>query len=127
MAGNDADNEGFTVTDKRVSAESENEQDAASEPAAGTGRQSLPPIDFMTFILSLSTSALVELGHDTAPDSKDSAEPNLGMARQTIDLLALLQTKTKGNLSGEEERFLDHILTELRMRYVAKSKSVASK
>jgi hypothetical protein len=48
---------------------------------------------------------------------------NLPMARQTIDLLALLEKKTRGNLSGEEERLLEQVLCDLRMRYVEVSKS----
>ncbi|MET0413669.1 MAG: DUF1844 domain-containing protein [Polyangiaceae bacterium] len=78
---------------------------------------SLPAIDFATFVLSLSHSALVHLGD--APDPSGgaaSADPLL--ARQTIDLLLLLQEKTAGNLTGEEERLLDQILYDLRMRYI---------
>ena len=77
----------------------------------------LPAIDFATFVLSLSHSALVHLGD--APDPSGGAgrvEPPL--ARQTIDLLAVLQEKTAGNLTGEEERLLDQVLYDLRMRYV---------
>lgn len=81
----------------------------------------LPQIDFSTFILSLSHSGLVHLGDAPSPDGAQR-ETNLVLARQTIDLLDLLSEKTKGNLTGDEERLLSHILYELRMRYVEVSR-----
>ena len=87
--------------------------------ATGNGQDpELPDIEFQTFVLSFFSSALVHLGDAPAPGSGQSVEVNLPMARQTIDLLALLQEKTKGNLSAEEERTLDQVLYDLRMRYV---------
>jgi hypothetical protein len=81
----------------------------------------LPRIDFATFVLSLAHSALVHLGDAPNPsDGKCCA--NLPMARQTIDLLALLQDKTRGNLEGEEERVLEQSLFDLRMRFVEVAK-----
>jgi hypothetical protein len=80
----------------------------------------LPAIDFSTFVLSLSHSALVHLGDAPLPDGKH--EPNLPLARQTIDLLAILQDKTKNNLTGEEERLLDQALFDLRLRFVEVSR-----
>ncbi|MEZ4225188.1 MAG: DUF1844 domain-containing protein [Polyangiaceae bacterium] len=81
-----------------------------------TGEQ-LPAIDFATFVLSLAHSGRVHLGD--APDPAAGTQGIEGaMARQTIDLLALLQEKTKGNLSGEEETLLAQALYDLRMRYV---------
>lgn len=78
---------------------------------------SLPSIDFSTFVLSLSHSALVHLGD--APDpASGQQDANLPLARQTIDLLALLEEKTQGNLTGAEERLLTQTLYDLRMRYV---------
>lgn len=88
------------------------------------GRESeeLPAIDFATFVLSLSHSALVHLGD--APDpSGGPAQRDVAMAKQTIDLLAVLQEKTEGNLTGEEERLLDQVLYDLRMRYVEVARS----
>lgn len=83
--------------------------------------EQLPGTDFSTFVLSLSHSALVHLGDAPSPDGAQR-QPNLVLARQTIDLLEILSEKTKGNLTGEEERLLDHVLYELRMRYVEVSK-----
>jgi hypothetical protein len=81
----------------------------------------LPAIDFATFVLSLSHSALVHLGDAPDPDGKRSV--NLTLARQTIDLLQLLQQKTHGNLSGPEERILEQALYDLRLRYVEVAKT----
>lgn len=83
--------------------------------------ESLPAIDFSTFILSLSHSALVHLGDAPLPDG-NGPEPNLPLARQTIDLLGILQEKTRNNLTGEEERLLDQALYDLRVRFVEISK-----
>jgi len=77
----------------------------------------IPEIDFVTFILSLSTNAMVSLGLLPRPDTGDKKR-DLPLARQSIDILALLQEKTRGNLTGEEERILDSVLYDLRMTYV---------
>ena len=87
----------------------------------GDDAESLPAIDFSTFVLSLSHSALVHLGDAPPPDGQAS-ERNLPLARQTIDLLGILQEKTRNNLSGEEERLLDQALYDLRLRFVEISK-----
>ena len=84
--------------------------------------ESLPSVDFTTFILSLSHSALMHLGEAPSLEA-DAVEQNLTLARQTIDLIALLEDKTKGNLTGEEERLVGQILFDLRMRFVERSKS----
>ncbi|NLE49023.1 MAG: DUF1844 domain-containing protein [Sandaracinaceae bacterium] len=75
-----------------------------------------PPIDFNMLVLSLSTSALMHLGEIEGEDGKRDA-PNLPLARQTIELLLILDEKTKGNLTGEEERLLSGVLYELRLKY----------
>jgi hypothetical protein len=93
-----------------------------SAPEGGESDE-LPAIDFATFVLSLSHSALVHLGD--APDpSGEPARRDVAMAKQTIDLLAVLQEKTEGNLTGAEERLLDQVLYDLRMRYVEVTRSV---
>jgi hypothetical protein len=83
--------------------------------------EALPKVDFSTFVLSLSHSALMDLGQAPHPET-GSVATTLPMARQTIDLLAMLEEKTKGNLTGDEERLLTQILFDLRMRYVELSK-----
>ena len=97
--------------------------DAPGRGAPTSGERDLPAIDFPTFVLSLSHSALVHLGD--APNPADGrTEINLPLARQTVDLLDLLQEKTRGNLTGEEERTLAQVLYDLRMRYVEVAKSL---
>ena len=81
----------------------------------------LPSIDFPTFVLSLSHSALMHLGE--APHADDGrVERNLPLAKQNIDLLGLLEEKTKGNLTGDEERLLTQVLFDVRMRYLELAK-----
>jgi hypothetical protein len=72
----------------------------------------LPPLDFSTFVVSLRTSAVLHLG-------TDAELTDLALARQEIDLLGILEEKTRGNLTGEEERLLSQVLFDLRTRYVA--------
>lgn len=81
----------------------------------------LPHIDFATFVLSLSHSALTHLGEAPHPET-NKVEQNLPLAKQNIDLLGLLEEKTKGNLTGDEERLLAQVLFDLRMRYVERAK-----
>ena len=75
-------------------------------------------ITFTDFILSLATTAAVHFGDLADPNTGDKAEPNLPAAAQMIELIALLQEKTKGNLIEPEERLVDDLLYELRLRYV---------
>jgi hypothetical protein len=91
------------------------------KPSESSAPDQLPQIDFSTFVLSLSHSAFVYLG-DVPTSAGGKGERNLVMARQTIDILALLAEKTKGNLTGEEERLLEQVVFELRMRFVEASK-----
>lgn len=79
-----------------------------------TASDPLPQLDFTTFIVSIIASAYVHLGDGEA----GQADRDLSLARQDIDLLALLQDKTRGNLSGDEERLLEQALYDLRLRYV---------
>jgi hypothetical protein len=78
------------------------------------------PIDFVTFVLSLASSAFVHMGDAPHPESGAPAE-NLPLAKQTIDILGMLEEKTKGNLTPEEEKFLENLLMDLRLRYVQKT------
>ncbi len=82
----------------------------------------LPRVDFATFVLSLSHSALVHLGEAPNPET-GASEKDLPLARQTIDLISMLEEKTKGNLTGDEERLLSQILFDLRMRFVELTKT----
>lgn len=79
----------------------------------------LPSIDFSTFVLSLSTSALYQMGLVNGPDGAPVAEPDLIMARQTIDTLKMLRGKTVGNLDEAELKLIDNLLYELHTRFVA--------
>ena len=90
------------------------------EPDSSSASHSddLPAVDFTTFVLSLSHSALLHLGDAPHPATDGVSEVDLPMARQTIDLLALIQEKTHGNLTGAEEQMLTQALYDLRLRFV---------
>jgi hypothetical protein len=94
-----------------------------AEQKGGTGRdrwsdnELLYEFGFSTFILSLSTSALVHLGE--LPDPLTSKkEVNLQLAKQTISIIEMLKDKTKGNLTSEEESLIDSVLYDIRLKYV---------
>ncbi len=121
---------GFVVKDKRFSAKKEEtpephaKEETGTEEAPGgdtfTQEGPLPEIDFTHFIFSISTSALIQLGEVQDPFTQKTAK-NLPLAKQTIDLIGMLKEKTKGNLSAEEEKLIESILYDLRMRYVKAS------
>ncbi len=110
------------TTSERPSAGESRRDDEVDSEAAEAAAQGFPGIDFATFVLSLSHSVYLHLG-DAPNPSSGKVERNLTMARQTIDLLALLEQKTQGNLTGEEERVLEQTLYELRLRFVEASRA----
>jgi hypothetical protein len=71
-------------------------------------------------VLSLGSSALLHLGELEHPES-GAPRPDLGLAKHTIDIIAMLQEKTKGNLSPAEDKLVESLLYDLRLRYVEKS------
>ena len=75
-------------------------------------------ITFTGFILSLAHTAAVHFGDIADPTTGQAGEPNIEAAGQMIEVIALLQEKTKGNLIEPEERLVDDLLYELRLRYV---------
>jgi hypothetical protein len=125
---NEEEEKGFVIKDRRFSAKKEaeevprpKEEEKKEEPPKeekGPDREPpLPEITFANLLFSLSTSALIQLGEIQDPVSKQS-EKNLPLAKQTIDLIGMLREKTKGNLTSDEEKFMDNILYDLKMRYV---------
>jgi hypothetical protein len=125
---NSEEEKGFVVKDKRFSAKKEEKPEPqakqTAEAAPGeeplTEQGPLPEIDFSHFIFSLSTSAIIQLGEVQDPFTQKTAK-NLPLAKQTIDLIAMLKEKTKGNLTPEEEKIIENLLYDLRMRYVKAS------
>ncbi len=123
MANGDSKPSGFTVNDRRASYdEAQPAADAAPAPAADAGATGLPPVDFHTFILSLGSSALLHLGELEHPEA-GATKQDLPLAKHTIDILAMLQEKTKGNLTPPEEKLIESLLYDLRLRYVELSKA----
>ena len=78
----------------------------------------MPRVDFSTFVLSLGTTALYQLGAMPDPATGQKVEPDPLVAQQTIDTLEMLRDKTRGNLDDEERKLIDSLLYELRMRFV---------
>jgi hypothetical protein len=114
---------GFRVTDRRrfagttdETATTEAGESAAPEASRSSAAESAP-VTFSTFVLGLSTQALMHLGEIASPlDGK--VEQDLPAAKHVIDILGILREKTRGNLEQAEEQLLDAMLYDLRMRYV---------
>ena len=122
---------GFVIKDKRTfsetgepSPEEPQEEEKATEeetppgdgePGAEEGQ--FPEVNFATFIFSLSSSALLHFGEISDPVSGEKTK-NLPMAKHTIDILAMLEEKSRGNLTSDEEQLFKNILYDLRMRYI---------
>lgn len=94
-----------------------NETGQKQEFTTGQKKCLMPELNFTTFLLSLNASALVQMGMHTDP-SGNTAAKNLSIAKQTIDVIAMLEEKTRGNLTDDERRLLSNILYELRLLYV---------
>jgi hypothetical protein len=92
-------------------------QDEAAESSRAQERGPLPPVEFSGLILSLSHAAMMHLGQIPDPNT-GQPQMDRDLARHTIDTLGMLKDKTKGNLTPEEQRLIDHALTELRLAYV---------
>ena len=82
-----------------------------------------PQISFVAFIFSLASNAAVHFGDLPDPVTNEKRPPDLPAAGQLIDLIAMLEEKTRGNLSAEERQMVDSVLYELRMRYVEARKN----
>jgi len=107
----------YEVRDKRMFTQ---DGDLKNESFAGSEKP-LPRLDFISFTMSLATAALFHLGEVCNEAGKPEGK-NIPLARQTIEIIEMLQEKTKGNLTREESKILDDILFDLRMRFVAKTK-----
>jgi hypothetical protein len=119
---------GFTVRDKRRIFRNDGDSSSGNEEKKDTQESGLKEEDvftqltFPTFVLSLSTSVLVNLGELPDPLTNEK-KVNLPLAKQTISIIELLMEKTKGNLTQEEDKLVSSLLFDLRMKYV----SVAAK
>ncbi len=129
--------EGFVIRDKRhftsegeVKPEAEvrkeekrsdKKDEEKKDKTQPVGETPLPEINFASFVLSLSSSALLHFGQIPDPMTKRT-ERNLPLAKQTIDILGILEEKTKGNLTKDEEQLMENLLHDLRIKYVEESK-----
>lgn len=124
MSDNESNNKGFKVNDKRrFDAEGEEKsgkqdvQAQAVTEATAQPEAEEAPINFGSFIMSLATQTLMQLGVMQPPPGLD-IKIDREAARQTIDILAMLQQKTKGNLEPSEVSMMEEMLHSLRMAYV---------
>jgi hypothetical protein len=129
----------FRVTDKRgfseegdvrapeneapVNAKADSASPVPEEKSAEREAPPRPPIDFPSYILSYYTQGLVLLGEVPNPYT-NKKEEDVDAARHTVDILSMLQQKTKGNLSKDEEQLLDSVLYELRIKFMAKTNRI---
>ncbi len=120
---------GFTVTDRRSFSEGgESRAPEAPPPSSSTtdgaagASPTLPAVDFHTFVLSLGSSALLHLGELEHPDV-GAPQKDLALAKHTIDILVMLEEKTRGNLTPAEEKLIGSLLYDLRLRYVEAQKA----
>lgn len=108
-------------TDRQTAAEDRTEPRSEQARPEGKAEPRPPrPLDFSTFVLSLANQALFQLGLVREPDSE--SQKDLQGARQTIDLIALLEEKTRGNLTDQEQKIITETLFQLRMAFVEVSK-----
>jgi hypothetical protein len=77
-----------------------------------------PQLSFTAFVISLASTAAIHFGDLPDPTSGEPGEVNLEGAQQMIEILALLDRKTRGNLTAEERQVLEQVLFELRLRFV---------
>jgi hypothetical protein len=108
---------GESVIKNQTDSDKFSKESSQSSSSRGSCGSSMPEINFATFIFSLNSSALVHLGIIDDPASGSNSK-NIAMAKQTIDILAMLQEKTLGNLSSDEENMLKSMLYDLRILYV---------
>ena len=115
------DDEGTLKEQKEEEEAPEKEEKKEEQKEAEAKQTPLPEVNFNSLIFSLSSSALLHLGEIADPHSGEKKK-DLGLAKHTIDTIAMLKEKTAGNLDEEEGKFIENILTDLRWRYVNASK-----
>jgi len=120
-----AEDRGFTVRDRRrVRPDDEPGSPGAGEREDGPrdGKQPLPPVDFSGFVLGLGQMALIHLGEMPEPQTGRVVR-DLDQARHTIDILDMLEQKTRGNLTEAESKLLLSLTTDLKLKFVRAARS----
>ncbi len=112
----DREKNGATQMDEQQREQAKKDADNKASACIDPSEQ-LPPIDFSRFIISLAHEALMFLGEIPHPETNKTVR-NLAMAKQTIDIIGMLEEKTKGNLSSAEEQLMKNLLYELRTKFV---------
>ena len=122
MKEQDPEDKGFRVIDRRGAA---GEPSASTPAAESTPAQPASRVDFSMLAQSIAFSALHYLGLMSEPESGRAGEPDIPLARHNIEILELLEEKTRGNLSTEEAKLLASLLYEVRIHFVEATKSPA--
>jgi hypothetical protein len=105
------------LKDKRPEKEEKKDAPTRQAPKEETRSTPLPEVNFTSLIFSLSSSALLHFGEIPDPQT-GKKQVDMPLAKHAIDTIAMLKEKTKGNLTEEEQKFLDNVLTDLRWLYV---------
>lgn len=132
----EVEEQGFVVRDRRgrsapeeapvQKTEPEGKSESVASSPSTESAPPIPPLSFSSFVFSLGTSSLMLMGESFDP--QQPAPPvNLPQAKEIIDILSMLEEKTKGNLSSEEASVLGDMLYTLRMKYVSATSGVSSK
>ncbi len=121
MSERDSEDKGFKVIDRRGSGE-DTPQPPLSPAIEPPPRRPDSKVDFSMLAQSIAFSALHYLGLMTEPESGGAAERDLPLARHNIEILELLEEKTRGNLSAEEAKLIANLLYEVRMHFVEATK-----
>ncbi len=120
MSMND-EQESFKITDRRNQEKETVKQ--FSKPVEQPTQTQEEPISFSGFVLSLCSSAMIQMGYIPDPETNKKSK-NMNLAKQQIDLIELLRAKSKGNTTKEENELFEQALYELKMRYVEALKLV---
>ncbi len=127
--------QGFVIRDKRGRSASEEPAtpmpessvppESQASPTSSESSPPMPPLSFSSFVFSLGTSSLMLMGESLDPQ-QPSPPVNLPQAKEMIDILSMLEEKTKGNLSSEEASVIGDMLYTLRMKYVSATSGTSS-
>jgi len=109
------------LKDTKLEEEAKKEEPKDQAPKKEAESPPLPEVSFNSLIFSLSSTVFFHLGEIADPQSGKKAK-DLPLAKHTIDIIAMLKEKTEGNLTEEEKKFIENILTDLRLRYVNSTK-----
>ena len=120
-SGNERSEQVAEVASSTGHAQPQSTKGIAGEFRMESGDSTQPEVNFSSFVMSLATQAMVQLGQMAPPPGMD-IPVDVESGRGTIDILSMLQQKTRGNLTAEESKFLEDVLHTLRVAYIRRTK-----